>query len=45
MVRVTDVKARTLTTDIDLDEGMRSVGLLENAAELFRLVPESGENR
>lgn len=31
----TDVKARILTTNIDLDEGTCSVGLLENAAEFF----------
>jgi serine/threonine-protein kinase HipA len=33
----TDVKARILTTNIDLDEGTCSVGLLENAAEFFGL--------
>jgi serine/threonine-protein kinase HipA len=33
----TDVKARILTTNIDLDEGTCSVGLLDNAAEFFGL--------
>jgi serine/threonine-protein kinase HipA len=33
----TDVKARILTTNIDLDEGTCSVDLLENAAEFFGL--------
>ncbi|MGF6720853.1 serine/threonine-protein kinase HipA [Paraburkholderia sp. GAS41] len=33
----TDVKARILTTNIDLDEGTCSVRLLENAAEFFGL--------
>lgn len=33
----TDVKARILTTNIDLDEGTCSVGLLEDAAEFFGL--------
>jgi serine/threonine-protein kinase HipA len=33
----TDLKARILTTNIDLDEGTCSVGLLENAAEFFGL--------
>ena len=33
----TDVKARILTTNIDLDEGTCSVGLLENATEFFGL--------
>ena len=33
----TDLKARVLTTNIDLDEGTCSIGLLEDAAEYFGL--------
>jgi serine/threonine-protein kinase HipA len=33
----TDLKARVLTTNIDLDEGTCSLGLLEAAAEFFAL--------
>ncbi len=33
----TDLKARVLTTNIDLDEGTCSIDLLESAAELFAL--------
>lgn len=35
----TDVKARVLTTNIDLDEGTCSVDLLEAASEYFALTP------
>ena len=37
----TDVKARVLTTNIDLDEGTCSIDLLEKAAEYFGLGLES----
>ena len=33
----TDLKARILTTNIDLDEGTCSLDLVENAAEYFGL--------
>ena len=33
----TDLKARALTTNINLDEGTRSIDLLEEAAEYFSL--------
>jgi serine/threonine-protein kinase HipA len=35
----TDIKARILTTNIDLDEGTCSLDLVESAAEYFGLGP------